>query len=158
MPSRICASRTETKCGSLCTNLSVLGQFGRLFTTIFPCVFLPGRITSNLHVRPRPAFFDVFVGDFHVFRISSFLSTQNDVLADLVQDQQQIGCAKKKCTHLHFDHFCTFVSCGCSMSVERVGGDEIPDFSPVGMARAEATSGCSGSWRFDGGNSEEERR
>ena len=39
----------------MCANLSVLGQFGRLLIFIFPCAFLPCRITSNLHVSLEAA-------------------------------------------------------------------------------------------------------
>ena len=71
------------------------------------------------------------------FQFFIFLSTQNDARTDLVQDQQQIGCAKKG-THFHLDHLCTFVCLVVSMSAQSVGGDEISVFSPVGMARAAA--------------------
>ena len=72
-----------------------------------------------------------------IFNFIIFLPTQNDARADLVQDQQLIGCAKK-CTHFHLVHLCTFVCFVVSMSAQSVGGDEISVFSPVGMARAAA--------------------
>ena len=70
-----------------------------------------------------------------IFNFFIFLSTQNDARTDLVQDQQQIGCARKS-THFHLDHLCTFVCLVVSMTAQSVGGDEISVISPVGMARA----------------------
>ena len=98
---------------------------------IFPCVFHPCGFTSNLHACLGPAIWVGCVGDFQFF---IFLSTQNDARTDLVQDQQQIGCA----THFHLDHLCTFVWLIVSLSAQGVGGDKISVFSPVGMARAAA--------------------
>ena len=120
----------------MCANLSVLGQlFGKFIIFIFPCVFHLCCITANLHACLGPAFLLGFVGVF--FHFSKCLSTQNDARTDLVQDQLQIGCAKKS-THFHLDHFCTFVCSVVSMSAQSVGGDEISVLSPVGVARAAA--------------------
>ena len=98
-------------------------------------MFRPCCFTSNLHACLGPAILVDCVGDFQFFFI--FLSTQNDACTDLVQDQQEIGCARKS-THFHLDHLCTFVCLVVSMSAQSVGGDEISVFSPVGMARAAA--------------------
>ena len=45
---------------------------------------------------------------------------------------------KKKSTHFHLDHLCTFACLIVSMSAQSVGGDEISVFSPAGTARAAA--------------------
>ena len=94
-------------------------------------------------------FFLLVLFTFSIFQFSSFLSTQNDVRKDLVQDQQQIGCAKKSARIFTLTTFAHLFVLVVSMSVQSFGGDEIHVFSPVGMA-----SGSSGSWRSDGRNSE----
>ena len=102
---------------------------------------LPLCVPSLLrHVKParvsRTCIFICFVVG--IFNFSNFLSTQIVSCTDLVQDQQQIGCAKKGHAFFHLDHLCTFVCSVVSKSAQSVGGDEIGVFSPVGMARAAA--------------------
>ena len=77
------------------------------------------------------------VGEFSIlFHFS--LNSRYDACTDLVQDQQEIGCAKERARIFHLDHLCTFVCLLVSMSAQSVGGDEISVFSPAGMARAAA--------------------
>ena len=91
--------RSVVLCARVCLFLGSFGGFSFLSSHVC-CV-----PSLSHHLKPA-----------RVSRTCNFVGFVFDLRTDMVQDQQQIGCAKK-CTHLHLDHFCTVVCCDGSHCV-----------------------------------------
>ena len=106
MPSRICASRSETKCGSLvrefvCSNAVLETPF---FFELPMCIpSLSNHL--NLQVCLDSAIFVGFVCDFQFFRISQLRMMHARTWFKI----SSRSVVPKKCRHLHLDRFCTLV-------------------------------------------------